>query len=173
MANYIAYHYGKGNQSFIMKNEENASVYEANLVKFKLFTASDFEFVNKKTSETTLHKVGKTKTTESRFGALNFTSSSYFKFDGENVFSVLDKKGYSFKIVAKLDILHPEFAIVDKSGNQIVTYKMNVAGEKQENVFAIGNKQRNTVITTESDDLELIFLGAFILGRVDFSTYLM
>ena len=81
--------------------------------------------------------------------------------------------GYSFKIIAKLEILHPEFALVDKSGCQVAVYKMNVAGPKEEGVSAIGGKQSNTVITTESDDLDAIFFGAFILGRVDFSLYLV
>ena len=50
---------------------------------------------------------------------------------------------------------------------------MNVPGEREENVAAIGNKQSNIVITTESEDMDAIFLGAFILGRVDFSLYLL
>ena len=171
MSTFIAYNYGKMNQSFTMKDEANNSLFEANLIKF--FSASDFEFVNKKTGATSQHKVGKTRTTESHRGAFNFSTSSYFKFDGQNVFDILDKKGYYFKIKVKLDIVHPEFALVDKNKNEVAVYKLNVLGEKQENVKAIGNKQRNTVITTLSDDLDAIFLGAFILSRVDFSAYLV
>ena len=36
-------------------------------------------------------------------------------------------------------------------------YKMNVQGERQENVKDIGKKQNNTEITTESDDLYIVF----------------
>ena len=34
------------NQSFKMEDENNRPLFEANLVKFRLFTASDYEFVN-------------------------------------------------------------------------------------------------------------------------------
>lgn len=173
MAKYIAYHCGKMNQGFAMRDEKNELVYEANLVKFHLFSASDFEFVNKKTQKTKAHKVGKTKTTENHVMGLSLGASSYFKLDGENVFELLEKKGYSFKIIAKLDILHPEFGLIGKDGEMVATLKMNVLGEKQEGVRALGNKQRNTVIETECDDLDVVFLAAFTLNHVDFSTYLL
>ena len=173
MATYHAFPYSKMNQSFKLENETNVSLYEANLVKFKLFGASDFEFVNKQTGATVAHKVGKTKSVEQATFGITMSSASYFKLDGENCFDLLEKMGYSIKIIAKLEILHPEFGLVDKSGNQVAVYKMNVAGPKEEGVSAIGGKQSNTVITTESDDLDAIFLGAFILGRVDFSLYLV
>ncbi len=173
MASYVSYPYGKMNQSFIMKNEANESVFEANMTKFSLFGKSDYEFVNKVTGQSESHKVGKTVTTETGAGSFNFATSSYFKLDGENVFDILDKKGYYFRIKAKLDIIHPEFALLDKSGNVVATYKLNVKGERQENVKGIGNSQRNTVVTTNSNDIETIFLGAFIFSRVDFSAYLV
>ena len=88
-------------------------------------------------------------------------------------FDLLEEKGCSFKILVKLDIIHPEFALIDKNSNQIAVYKMNVMGEREENVFGIGNKQSNIVITTECEDMELIFFAAFILSRVDFSLYLL
>ncbi|MCQ2450356.1 MAG: hypothetical protein MJ080_00045 [Clostridia bacterium] len=173
MATYHAFPYGKMNQSFKFENEENQSLYEANLTKFKLLTASDFEFVNRSTLQTSSHKVGKTKTVEQRTGGLTMSSASYFKLDGKNCFDILEEKGFTFKIHVKLDILHPEFALIDNNGNQVAIYKMNVTGEREENVMGIGNKQKNIVITTDCEDLDAIFLGAFILSRVDFSLYLL
>ena len=173
MSTYIAYRYGKLNQSFIMKNENKETVYEANLVKFKWFTACPYEFNNKVTLKSEVRKVGKTVSTSTGNSNLEFTTKSYFKLDGVNVFKILEEKGYRIDIVAKLDMFHPEFALVRIDKNEkIATYKMNVKGEKQEGVFSIGNAQRNTVITTDSTDIELVFLGAFILSRVDFSLYL-
>lgn len=173
MATYHAFPYGKMNQSFKLENENNQSLFEANLVKFKLFTACDYEFVNHKSISTTPHKVGKTKSVEQGTMGVSMTTASYFKLDGKNCFDFLEEKGYSFKVLVKLDILHPQFALMDRAGNQVAVYKMNVVGEREEGVGAIGNKQSNTVITTESDDLEGIFLAAFILSRVDFSLYLI
>ena len=173
MAVYHAFHCGKKNQSFRMENENNTSLYEANLVKFKLFSACDYDFVNRSTSATTQHKVGKTNSVSEGTHGLSMSTASYFNLDGKNCFTVLEEKGYSLKFHLKLDLLHPEFALLDGNGNQVAIYKMNVIGAREEDVFAIGNKQSNTVITTESDDLEAIFLGAFILSRVDFSLYVV
>ena len=137
MATYHAFHYGKMNQSFKLENEENQSLYEANLVKFKLFTACDFEFVNRVTSVSVPHKVGKTVSVEQGAGGISMSTASYFKLDGKNCFDVLEEKGCSFKILVKLDLLHPEFALVDRNGNQIAVYKMNVPGEKEDDVSTL------------------------------------
>lgn len=173
MATYHAFHYGKMNQSFRMENEQNQVVFDAEMVKFKLFTACDYTFTNKISLVAASHKVGKTISVDQGTAGISMSTASYFKLDGKNCFEILDEKGYSFSIVAKLDILHPEFALSDKSGNRIATYKMNVTSPREENVAAIGNKQSNTMITTESDDIDTVFLGAFILSRVDFSLYLL
>lgn len=172
MATYIAYNYGKMNQSYAMKNENNEIVFEANLIKFHLFSECDYEFVNKKTLKTEKHKVGKTRTNQMGIGSISLTTSSYFKLDGRNVFDTLERKGYHFSFKAKHGIMHPEFALVDKDGNEVANYKLNVRGERQESVMGIGHYQMNTVITTDSTDLDAIFLGAFILSRVDLSTNL-
>lgn len=170
MSTYLAYRFGKMTQCVAMKTENYESVFEANLVKFKLLGASDFEFVNSKTGATTAHKVGKTKTVNQGLGGLNLTTTSYFKLDGTNVFDILEKKGYKFKTALKLDIIHPEISLVDiKLNSPVATYKLNVKGPRQEGVPGIGNTQRNIQITTELEDLETVFLGAFILSRVDFS----
>ena len=39
------YHYGKKNQSFKLEDAQNRSLYEANLLNFRLFGACDYEFV--------------------------------------------------------------------------------------------------------------------------------
>lgn len=173
MAVYHAFHYGKMNQSFKLENVNNQSLYEANMVKFRLFTASEYEFVDHVANTIVAHTVGKTKSVEHGTMGISMATASYFKLDGRNCFDILEEKGYSFKILMKLDILHPEFALLDKNGNQTAVYKMNVPGEKEEGAGAIGNKQSNTVITTESDDIDAVFLGAFIMSRVDFSCYLV
>ena len=173
MAIYHAFHYGKKNQSYKLEDERNQSLYEANLVNFKLLGASDYEFVNRRTAERLSRKVGKTVTIDEGASSFSLTTASYFKLDGKNCFEVLGGMGYSFNLLPNLDILHPEFALLDRSGNQAAVYRMNEAGEKEEGVTAIGSRQSNTVITTESGDMDAIFLGAFIMSRVDFSRYLL
>lgn len=171
MATYHAFHYGKMNQSYKLEDERDQSLYEANLVNFKLFGASDYEFVNRCTASITSHKVGKTVSVDECVGNFNMTTASYFKLDGRNCFDVLKDKGYFFQFL-KLDILHPEFAIQDESGNRVAVYRMNVPGKKEEGVVAIGSKQSNIVITTESGDIDVVFLGAFILSRVEYTRYI-
>lgn len=156
-----------------MESESNQRLYEANLVRFKLFTAGEYEFVNHVSLSSSFHKVGKTTTTDTGVMGVHGFSASYFSIDGENCFDMLEEKGYSFTILAKPDLLRPAFALIDRNRNQTAVYKMNVTGDREEGVFAIGNKQSNTVITTESDDPDVVFLGAFILSRVDFSLYLV
>ena len=173
MATYHAFPYGKMNQSFKLENENNQSLYEANLVKFKLFSACDYEFINHVTTSSSVRKVGKTITNDPGPMGVHGFNASYFKLDGKNCFDILEEKGYSFKILAKLDLIHPEFALIDRDGNQSAVYRMNVAGPREAGVGAVGNKQSNTVITTESDDLDTVFLGAFILSRVELSLYLV
>lgn len=172
MATYHAFHYGKKNQSYKMENDRNQSIYEANLVSYKLFGASDYEFVNHSTATIVPHKVGKTITLDEGTANFSITTASYFKLDGRNCFDTLADMGYSFRLLM-LDILHPEFALLDESGNRVAVYRMNVSGEKEEGVTAIGSKQSNTVIITENSDMEAIFLGAFIMSRVEFSSYLV
>ena len=173
MAVYHAFPYGKKNQSFKLEDAENRSLYEANLTAFKLLSACDYEFVNRLTGASAMHKVGKTVSVSEGAMGVSMTTASYFKLDGISCFDILDEMGYSLGILPKLNLLHPEFVLYDISGNQAAVYKMNVTGAKEENVFAIGSKQSNTVITTESGDLDAVFLGAFILSRVDFSLYLV
>ncbi|MDO4493664.1 MAG: hypothetical protein Q4C53_07250 [Clostridia bacterium] len=173
MASYIAYPFGKLNQSCRMKDADNATVYEAELTKFHLFGASEYTFRNKVAGTEEIHRIGKTVTKSSGPEGAETVTESYFKIDGENVFDRLEEMGLRFRVIAKLDLMHPEFALVGDGGNEIARYKMNVRGERQEDVAAIGGKQRNTAIETESSDLATVFFGAFVLNRVDFSLFLI
>lgn len=172
MAVYHAFHCGKMNQSYKMEDESNQSVYEANLISFKLIGASEYEFINRITEASSVHKMGKTVSTSEGAGNLSIETASWFMIDGINCFDVLKEKGYSIKMVSLSNLLHPEFALIDAAGNHVAIYKMNVTGEREDGVMGIGSKQSNIVITTESKDIGNVFLGAFILGRVDFSLYL-
>ena len=172
MAVYHAFHCGKMNQSYRMEDERNQSVYEANLTFFKLLGASEYEFINRITSSSSVHKIGKTVSVSEGAGNFSIETASWFKLDGSNCFDILKEKGYSIKMISISDLLHPEFALIDAAGNHVAVYKMNVSGEKEDGVSGIGNKQSNTMIATENKNLDDVFLGAFILGRVEYSLYL-
>ena len=174
MATFIAYGCGKRNHDFTLRTEDYKSVFEANLVKGRIFSASDYEFVNCKTSKKELHKVGKvvTKSSGNDNTAIRTVTDSYFKIDKVNVFDLLREKGYFLKMSGK-GLLKSEVSLYTNSNKEVATLKLNEKGPRQENVSGIGNTQRNTVITTELDDLEVIFLAAFIMSKVEVSTRLL
>ena len=171
MAKFLAYGCGKRNHDFVLTTEGYQNVFEANLIKGRIFGASDFEFVDVNSKNKTAHKVGKTLTKESGTGLSNspikIVKSSSFKFDGVDVFNQLENKGYTLKLT-KMNLLNPELTLF-KGGTGVATLTMNVKGPRQANVTGIGGTQRNIAITTESNDYEVIFLAAFILSRVEMS----
>ena len=82
--NHYRFHYGKNNQSHKLKDERNQSLYKANPANFKLFGASDYEFVNRRTAAAVSRKVGKTVTHDEGVANFSMTTASYFKLDGRN-----------------------------------------------------------------------------------------
>ncbi len=171
MATYLAYGCGKRNHDFILTTEDYQHVFEANLVKGRIFGASDFEFVDVNSKKKTIHKVGKTLTKRTGTGVGNSSvgvvTSSSFKFDGEDVFNYLANKGYVVKL-AKTHLVNSEFSLF-KGGAVIATLTINVKGPRQANVSGIGGTQRNTAIKTESTDYEALFMAAFLISRVEMS----
>lgn len=176
MATFLAYRCGKGNQSFVLKTENYETVFEANLIKRRIFGASDFEFVNVKANTKAMHKVGHTVTkrvgTGSGSVSVGIAYDSSFKLDKERVFEVLAKKGYRLKLTDR-SLTHPVMSLLNTSSQSVATLKLNVSGPRQDNVSGIGKTQKNTVIETNIDDYEALFLAAFILSRVEMSTKLM
>ena len=171
MATYLAYGCGKRNHDFILTTEDYQHVFEANLVKGRIFGASDFEFVDVNSKKKAIHKVGKTLTKRTGTGvgnsSIGIVRSSSFKFDKEDVFNQLAKKGYILKLT-KTHLVNSELSLF-KGGDTVATLTINVKGPRQANVSGIGGTQRNTVIKTESTDYEAIFLAAFLLSRVEMS----
>ncbi len=53
---------GSMKQAFFLNDENGNLVYEGKMIKFKLFGASPFEFINHCTNKTEEHKIGKTIT---------------------------------------------------------------------------------------------------------------
>ena len=171
MATFLAYGCGKRNHDFVLVTEEYQSIFEAHLVKGRIFGASDFEFLDSKSKKTMTHKVGKTVTKQSGTGFNNspikIVTSSSFKFDGQDVFEYLQSRGYTLKLT-KTHLLNPELTLY-KAGAAVATLTQNVKGPRQANVSGIGGSQRNTEITTESTDYEALLLAAFLISRVELS----
>jgi len=100
--NLVRYYFkpsGKLNQGNTLYNRSKTPMFEANLKKFRLFSASDYEFINHFSGNTTLHKVGKTVTTSYGSSNVSVVANSYFKFDGENIHDFLRENGVSYDYV--------------------------------------------------------------------------
>lgn len=171
MKTYTCYACGKGNQSYMMKDENGDLVCEAKLVKFHLFSACDYEFINYRTGKTEMHKIGKTVNNTVGDDTTSMVVNSYFKYDGVKIMQYLGERGCRYR-TTNMNPLHMEM-ILQKNGEEIAKFRLHVKGERQENVAGIGNTQYNTIVETDEEDLEFIFLSAFTLNRIDYNPQLM
>ena len=149
-------------QGFLMTDEEKNIVYEAKPVKQSLLGPATFEFVNHIADTKETHKIGKTVTSE-QSGLLEFFSTkSYFKLDGKNIW----------------DVLHEEDIRIDSrfSGSQIGTvYTVFLKGEEIATIASAAADEGKFVVTspfhynvTVSEEyLAIAFLVAFSIARTD------
>ena len=150
-------------QSFMMEDEEKRLVYEAKMLKFKLFTASPFAFINHITNINEEHKIGKTVTSEeSGVDGVNvLATKSYFKYDGKNIWDYLHEKG--IRIDSNI------------SGKKLgMTYDITFEGKPLATVETSSPKGKSIITTDvfydvicEEKDLDLVFLVAFAIAKTE------
>ena len=87
---------GKLNQSYAVEDKDKNVLFECKLVKWSLFFAHTYEFVDTKTGNAQKYKIGKTLTTEFDGGipVVGDIVSSRFKIDGTNCWDYIAQKGY-------------------------------------------------------------------------------
>lgn len=151
---------GKMNQGYSLVEGENV-VYEASLVKFKLFSASIYEFTNYTNGNKEEHKIGKTITLEENglIGALS--TKSYFKFDGVKIWDYLHEKGV--RINSNI------------STNKIgMTYTVSLEGKEIATIATSSPKGKSFVttgifydVTCDDKDLDIVFLTAYALAKTE------
>lgn len=154
-------------QGFTLEDENGNAVYEGKMVKFSLFGASPFEFINHITNKTEEHKVGKTITVEQGGNDLvsALSKRSYFKFD--------DKKIW--------DYLHDLGVRIDSnfSSNKVgMTYDVSFEGKPLATIASSTPKGKSIIttdmyydVTCEEKDLDLVFLVAFSIAKTDQTFY--
>lgn len=154
-------HLGTIKQGFSLEDENNNIVYEGKMLKFKLFGAAPFEFTNYIKNKKEEHKIGKTVTMSENGLAGFFSTKSYFKYDGENIWNFLHDKGVRIES-------HP-------SSNKVgMSYNVSYEG-KQIATIATSTPKGKSIITTdlyydvdaEEKDLDLVFLVAFSIAKTD------
>ena len=158
---------GSLKQTFSLEGEDGNLVYEGKMMKFTLFSASPFEFINYTTNKREEHKVGKTITVEQ--GGNDFLSflskRSYFKFDGKKIW----------------DYLHDLGVRIDSkpSGNKIgMTYDITFEGKPLATISTSSPKGKSFIttdmyydVTCEEKDLDLVFLVAFSIAKTEQTFY--
>lgn len=154
-------------QTFFLEDENGNMIYEGKMIKFSLFKASPFEFVNHITNKTEEHKIGKTITIEQGGNdVISFMSKrSYFKYDDKKIWDYLHDLGV--RIDSNL------------SSNKIgMTYEISFEGNHLATIASSSPKGKSIITTDmyydvicEEKDLDLVFLVAFSIAKTEQTFY--
>ena len=146
---------------FTLVDEDNNLVYEGKMTKFKIFSASPYDFTNHITNKTETYKIGKTVTQEES-GVVDILSrKSYFKFNGKKIW----------------DYLHDEGIRIDSSisGDKIgMTYEVSHKGKVIATISSSTPKGKSIIttdkyydISCDEENLDLVFLVAFSIDKTE------
>lgn len=148
-------------EGYTLVDEDNNLVYEGRMTKFKIFSASPFDFTNHLTKKTETHKVGKTVTMEESGVVGTISTSSYFKFDGEKIWNYLHDKG--IRINSSLS-----------SGKVGMTYEVSLEGKEIATISSSTAKGKSLIttdmyydVTCDEKDLDIVFLVAFSIAKTN------
>jgi hypothetical protein len=148
-------------EGFTLEDENGNVAYSTKMIKFKLFGAAPFEFINNITNKKEEHTVGKVLTqTESGLAEM-FSTKSSFKYDGKKIWDYLHEKG--IRINTK------------PSANKIgATYEVSFEGNPIATIATSSPKGKSIIttdmyydVTCEEKDLDLVFLVAFSIARTE------
>ena len=158
---------GTVKQGFSLEDESGNVVYEAKMLKFKLFGASPFEFYNHVTNKREEHTVGKTMTFEQGGNdVISFMSKkSYFKYDGKKIWDYLHEKGVRIDSSLSSNKVGMTYG-VSFEGNEIAT----IASSSPKGKSFISTDMYYDVVCDEKD-LDLVFLVAFSIAKTEQTFY--
>ena len=163
------FHPGKASikQGYLMEDDNQEVVYEANVLKQPLFGAADVEFVNHITGKSEIHKVGHTVTSETSgiLGGFTFTKS-HFKFDNEKIWDYLHERG-----------IRIESGI--QRGRLGMAYDVTLKGDKIAEIVTSSGKGSSFVltsrfaleVTTSEEFIDWAFLVAYSIAKTEQTFY--
>jgi len=160
---YYFHFTGVANQSYVLETMNREAVYEARCDKMGIVSKYKFTFINHLTKKETQHLVSHVVSTSFD----SFVTSSNFKIDGVNVWNILGKEGYSLDphfngLKSYFDIFHygVKVAKIELAGTE--AYKDNSSK-------LLGNIpiQGMFKVYAKDSDIDMVFLCAFILSKVD------
>ena len=153
---------------YILEDGNRRVLFEGKMTKQAVIGARSFEFVNHATGAVTEHEVGHT-VTQSWNDEL-FSASSWFKFDGKNVWDLLHERGIRLStdlrskfpnLVYNVSKDGAAFARIETSGKYV---HEDEAAEHKLNV-PVGRWYYR--VWTNSNDLENLFLTIFALSETE------
>lgn len=172
--NYYFRFCGHLNQSYVMETHERQAVYQANCEKIQLFQPTNYDFVDARSGNTQLHKIGHTLTNRMGTGngnsSFSIPTSSAFKIDDVNCWIYFGKLGYSLErhftgLAFDFDVLHYGIKVA-----HIKTAGSNILPQRENKQCAIGKLPTNGLYEIEcrDEDIEACFWACFIASRVEF-----
>ena len=155
-------------EGFILYDENEQEVYRAQMIKFKLFGASPYEFKNMITNKSEEHTISKTVTTSVNNGndiaasILNIISTkSGFKYDGNKIFDYLHEKGIRIESHINTDKIGMKYNI-SFEGNPLAI--ISNSSPKGKSLITFNGYYD---IECEEKDLDLVFLVAFAIAKTE------
>ena len=149
-------------QGYFMQDENKNVVYEAKVIKQSLLGSFTIDFINHLTNKSEEHKIGAVITSEQSGLFDMFSTKSYFKYDGKNIWDYLHEKG--IRIDSSM------------SGNKLgMTYNVTFEGKPMATLASTAPNGGNSIITgshwynitTSEQFLDLAFLTAFAIAKTE------
>lgn len=165
---YNFYFVGKLGQSYILETKDRTPVIKIDCEKTGIVKKSIYKVTNYYTGKIAKYEVGHTVTVSFGSGHLNIPYKSTFTVNGEDVFSMIAKIGYS--ITAKLEGLKINFDVFHY-GIKVASLNCGGVNIKTQNKYGkLGNIPTKGiyVINAKKSDLDAVALIAFAVSRVDF-----
>lgn len=154
---------GTAKERYFLEDENNNTIYEAGMLKFKLFGAAPYEFKNYKTGNVEEHSVGKVVTVEQGGNDwISFMSKrSYYKYDGVKIWDFLHDKGVRIDSKPSSDKVGMTY-VISFEGKEIATIASSTPNGKS---FITTDMYFD--VTCDDKDLDLVFLVAFSIARTN------
>ena len=153
---------------YIVEDADRNVLFEGTMTKNALIGARIFTFADRTTGTVREHEVGHVVT--ETYNDEAFSASSWFKFDGKNIWDVLHERG--LRLSADLRSMFPNVAYdVSRDGRafaRIETCSRYVhEDEEAEHGFSLPVGRYYYRFWTDSSDLETIFLAIFAVSETE------
>lgn len=153
---------------YIMEDADRNVLYEGKMVKQALVGARPYEFVNHVTGTVQTHEVGHVMTQS--FNNEFFSTKSWFKFDGRNVWDVLHDSGMRLEtdLVARFPNLAYNLSRDGRPVARIETSGMYVhEDEAAQHAVNLPIGRYYYRIWTNAEDLDALFLTVFAISETE------